>query len=216
MKSNQQMHRRRFIQGSMALFGAGSVAAKSGLGRAASLPQDSPSVAPPAQWRFQAAFDSGQTFWILTRPDASFQEQLASRELARGLRNLGLARAPIQAAVLGAQPGPSDSVFSLTLEREGFKHPEAYEIAREPEASKPLRARLTGATPQAVLYAVFDFLERQGAFFGLEGEVYPLEPVRSADWSIRRRRRCDRQPDRFEATTSTAQLRSLPTMSETA
>jgi hypothetical protein len=26
---------------------------------------------------------------------------------------------------------------------------------------------------------VFDFLERQGAFFGLDGEVYPLEPSRT-------------------------------------
>ena len=40
------------------------------------------------------------------------------------------------------------------------------------------RVRLSGATPQAVLYAVFDFLERQGAFFGLDGEVYPLEPAK--------------------------------------
>ena len=94
MKSNQGMHRRRFIQRSMGLLGAGSVAANSGLSTAASVPQDSQSAAHPAQWRFQAAFDSGQTFWILTRPEASFQEQLASRELARGLRNLGLARPP--------------------------------------------------------------------------------------------------------------------------
>ena len=38
---------------------------------------------------------------------------------------------------------------------------------------------MTGATPQAILYAVFDFLERQGAVFGLDGEVYPLEPAKS-------------------------------------
>jgi hypothetical protein len=163
----------------MALLGAGSVAANGGLGRSTSAPQDSHNAADLAQWTFQVAFDSGQTFWILTKPEASFQEQLASRELARGLRNLGLAREPIQAATSGAQPGPSDSVFSLTVERERFKHPEAYEIAREPEAGKSLRARLTSATPQAALYAVFDFLERQGAFFGLEGEVYPLEPARA-------------------------------------
>ena len=27
---------------------------------------------------------------------------------------------------------------------------------------------------QALLYAVFDFLERQGALFGIDGDVYPL------------------------------------------
>jgi hypothetical protein len=57
-----------------------------------------------------------------------------------------------------------------------FGSPEAYEISLEAGAGKPSRVRLTGPTPQAVLYSVFDFLERQGGFFGLEGEVYPLEP----------------------------------------
>lgn len=180
MESNKRMHRRRFIQGSMALLGAGSAAANSDLGQVASMPGHSYTGSDPAQWHLRATFDSGQTIWIITKlPDASFQEQLASRELARGLRNLGLAREPIQAAMPGAEPSPSDSVFSLTVERERFKHPEACEIAREQEAGKPLRVRMTGASPQAVLYAVFDFLERQGAFFGLAGEVYPLEPARS-------------------------------------
>jgi hypothetical protein len=176
---SHKMHRRRFIQGSMAMLGAGSVTAKSEFARTASAPDDPHTARDPAQWRLQATFDSGQPIWILTKPEASFQEQLASRELARGLRNLGLAREPIQAAMTGAEPSPSDSTFSLTVERERFKHPEAYEIAREQDEGKPFHARLTGATPQAVLYAVFDFLERQGAFFGLGGEVYPLEPARA-------------------------------------
>lgn len=180
MGSDKQIHRRQFIQDSMALLSAGSVVANGDFARLPSALY-SDDAGHPAQWHLRAAFDSGQRVWILTRPEASFQEQLASRELARGLRNLGLVREPIQGAMSGAQPAPVDSIFSLTVKREDFKHPQAYEIAQEREDGRPLRARLTGATPQAVLYAVFEFLERQGAFFGLAGEVYPLEPVRSVN-----------------------------------
>jgi hypothetical protein len=129
----------------------------------------------------QASTGALAAVWILLEPNAGFKEKLAARELARGLRSLGLAHEPIQAATGSGEPGGQDLVFSLTVNREAFRHPEAYEIANETQASAPRRAprvRLTGGTPQAVLYAVFDFLERQGAFFGLDGEVYPLEPAR--------------------------------------
>ena len=99
------------------------------------------------------------------------------RELARGLRNLGLTREPIQAPTSGAEPGTADVVFTLRVDKQIFTHPEAYEITQEHGGSKWLGIRLSGSTPQAVLYAVFDFLERQGAFFGLYGETYPLDPV---------------------------------------
>ena len=115
--------------------------------------------------------------WILVRPEAEFQEQLAARELARGLRNLGFARDPIQAAVQNVEPRSEDFVFSLELNPRDFEHPETYEIAQQSSPGKSLQVRLSGATPQAVLYAVFDFLERQGAFFGLDGEIYPLRPA---------------------------------------
>jgi hypothetical protein len=45
-------------------------------------------------------FGAEAPVWIVRMPNAGFQEQLASRELARGLRNLGFAREPVQ-AVLG-------------------------------------------------------------------------------------------------------------------
>jgi hypothetical protein len=69
-------------------------------------------------------------------------------------------------------------VFSLSVDKGPFKNPEAYQITHEATQ----RVSLTGASPQAVLYAVFDFIERQGAFFGLDGEVYPLDP--SKDLSL--------------------------------
>jgi len=127
----------------------------------------------------RATFGSKDSVWIVREPQGGFPEQLASRELARGLRNLGLARDPVQAVAGGGELPSSGLVFSLSTNRQGFKHLEAYAISHESGPGKASRVRLTGATPQAVLYAVFDFLERQGAFFGLDGEVYPLEPSRT-------------------------------------
>jgi hypothetical protein len=126
-----------------------------------------------------AKFGSTTSVWIIRDPHAGFQEQWASRELARGLRNLGLAREPVQAAVGEGQIPSSGLTFFLMVDRSKFKHPEAYEISYQAAAGKPAQVRLTSATPQAVLYSVFDFLERQGAFFGLDGEVYPLEVAKT-------------------------------------
>ena len=127
----------------------------------------------------QSRLDPSATIWILLHPDAGFKEQFAARELARGLRNLGLAQEPWQGSAAGGQPGAADTVFSLLVGRLPFKHHEAYEIALQGGTPQAPRVRLTGATAQATLYAVFDFLERQGAFFGLDGEVYPLEAPKS-------------------------------------
>jgi hypothetical protein len=49
----------------------------------------------------QARFGSTDKVWIFREPHSGFPEQLASCELARGLRSLGLAREPVQ-ALLGA------------------------------------------------------------------------------------------------------------------
>jgi hypothetical protein len=133
--------------------------------------------AAPNRFSMQARFGPRQAVWILTKPRPTFQEELASRELARGLSKLGLVRPPIQAVMAAAEPRPQDAVFSLQVDREAFKHPEAYEIAREGENNEATLIRLKGATPQALLYAVFDFLERQGAFFALSGDIYPLDPA---------------------------------------
>ena len=61
--------------------------------------------------------------------------------------------------------------MALAIEPGKFSNPEAYSIASGAD-----RVTLTGASEQALLYAVFDFLERQGAYFGIDGESYPLEP----------------------------------------
>ncbi len=125
----------------------------------------------------RSVYGSKEPVWIVREPGAGFQEQWASRELARGLRNLGFAREPVQSVAGAGELPPSGLVFSLSVKRQEFKHGEAYQISQVSGAGKASRIGLSGATPQAVLYAVFDFLERQGAFFGLDGEVYPLEPL---------------------------------------
>jgi len=176
MKTRRPMGRRQFLEKSLAAGSLlGGLSATSGKASAA-----------PARGEAQGGLNplviptANRRVWIFTDPAAGFQERLAARELARGLRNLGGPPEPIQAAIQEEQPGIADLVFTLTTQRDSFSHPEAYEIAplSPSPAEKGIRFRLTGATPQAVLYAVFDFLERQGAFFGLDGEVYPLEPVR--------------------------------------
>jgi hypothetical protein len=132
--------------------------------------------------KMQARFQSTDSVWIIREPHAGFQEQLASRELARGLRSLGFVRSPVQAVVGEGELPSSNMAFFLSTGRHGFKHPEAYEISHEGGAGKAAHVGFRGATPQAVLYAVFDFLERQGAFFGLDGEVYPLDPAQGGGY----------------------------------
>src|SRR5690242_13023510 len=127
----------------------------------------------------QATFDSKAPIWIVREPNSGFQQQLASRELARGLRNLGLARDPVLAMVGEGHPPASSQVFSFSTSRQSIRNPQSYDISNETTPGKALRLNFTGATQQAILYSVFDFLERQGAFFGLDGEVYPLESARA-------------------------------------
>jgi hypothetical protein len=118
---------------------------------------------------------SNKSVWILRGKDADFAEVLAWRELVRGLRNLGFARESVQAVAGEGEVPSTATVFFLSTDAQRFKGPEGYEIIQEEAGDKPARVRIVGAKSQAVLYAVFDFLERQGALFGLDGEVYPLD-----------------------------------------
>jgi hypothetical protein len=127
--------------------------------------------------RITSRLKPDQTVWIILDPDAGSQERLAARELARGLRKLDCVRDPIQAAAGEAAPEPSALLFKLSVSRNAFKHSEAYEIVHIPQPAPADEIRLSAASPQALLYAVFDFLERQGAYFGLDGEIYPLDPL---------------------------------------
>jgi hypothetical protein len=179
----KQTNRREFIKGSTALLGASALAGQSSKPRVARPSEPASSIGDGAgglsPLQMQASWGSGKAAWILTEPGAGFQEQFASKELARGLRNLGLARELRSRSLQGAEPGKGDFVFKLQIRKGGFKHPEAYEIVHVNSDGNTPRVQVTGASPQALLYSVFDFLERQGAFFGLDGEVYPVDPAHS-------------------------------------
>ncbi len=103
--------------------------------------------------------------------EAGFECTLAARELVRGLDRLRLP-AEVRFADAGARPATGELIFRLRIDPERFHNPEACEItATENEV------HLLAARGQALLDAVFGFLERQGAFFGIDGENYPIEPV---------------------------------------
>jgi len=171
--------RRQFLHNSALGLGAAPLIANAALAV-----QSETSAHPASHLTFnglmmRAKFESRDTVWIVREPQAGFPEQFASCELARGLRNLGLVSDPVQAVLGEGTPPASSLVFILAVKKDLSKHPEAYQISNESQGGKASHVRLAGATPQAVPYAVFDFLERQGAFFGLDGEVYPLEPARA-------------------------------------
>ncbi|HXX22621.1 MAG TPA: hypothetical protein VEO19_05665 [Terriglobia bacterium] len=186
MKPLERIGRRQFLHDSALGLGAGSVIANSAFSADAETSANpgqaqSGSALKPNALMMQATIGSTDKVWIYRKRDSGFPEQFASYELARGLRNLGLAREPVQVFLGEVAPPASGIGFVLSVNEGAFKHPEAYEISHETIGGKASRVRFTGATPQAVLYAVFDFLERQGAFFGLDGEVYPLEPAHALD-----------------------------------
>jgi hypothetical protein len=63
-----------------------------------------------------------------------------------------------------------DLVIAMRIGPKEFKNTEAYSISA---ASNQLT--LTGASETALQYAVYEFLERQGAFFGIDGDQYPID-----------------------------------------
>ncbi len=94
----------------------------------------------------------------------TFCQRLARQELLRGLHRLGIG--------LEGPPGGDSLSFSFRLEPGKFKVSEAYTISAQRGG-----VLISAGNEQSLLYAVFEFLERQGAFFGIDGESYPVEPV---------------------------------------
>ena len=105
---------------------------------------------------------------ILTIPNPNYKQQLAASELRRGLWQLGYRR-PVHIA---EQPGPEVTPDELCFVLQaGRSAAENYTIS-----VKDQNVTIYGASEQALLYGVFDFLERQGAYFGIDGEQYPILP----------------------------------------
>lgn len=85
---------------------------------------------------------------------------LARKELIRGLARL-----------FPAAPISDTGAIELAIQAERADSNFEYQIRRTPKG-----AALVANTPQRLLYAVYDFLERQGVLFGIDGESYPFEP----------------------------------------
>lgn len=98
----------------------------------------------------------------------SVKTRLAARELLSGLRMLNAAPQIIPAS----EDISADTVMlTLQLDPSRFKKSEEYEIAASEQ-----NATLCAVNEQALLYAVFDFLERQGLVFGIDGTTAPIDP----------------------------------------
>jgi len=84
---------------------------------------------------------------------------LAAKELERGLGRLF--------------PGTTEAGGEIELEVDAgeVRDPQSYRIAATAQG-----ARIKGGSTAALLSAVFDLLERQGVFFGIDGESYPFDP----------------------------------------
>jgi hypothetical protein len=65
-----------------------------------------------------------------------------------------------------------DLVFDFRLAAETLPNAESHSITRGDWA-----VMFSAANNAGLLHAVFDFPERQGAFFGMDGESHPIAPA---------------------------------------
>jgi hypothetical protein len=104
---------------------------------------------------------------IRTLAAATMKTRLAARELMSGLRMLNGMPEVIQTSDDGVT---NTTLLTLVLDFARFKGNEDYEIAASGNG-----AIFHAASEQALLYAVFDFLERQGLVFGVDGTTAPMD-----------------------------------------
>jgi hypothetical protein len=102
---------------------------------------------------------------------AGFRRKLAEREMLRSLARLGLPN-EVRLTDAASTASAPDLLIALRVEPAQFRNPEAYSIS----SMAPHQVLVAGASETALLYAVYEFLERQGAFFGIDGDGYPLDP----------------------------------------
>lgn len=104
---------------------------------------------------------------IQTYAPSSPKVRLAVREMLTGLRSLNSAPEVVESN--GDHLG-SSVVLLLSIDRSAFQDDQEYEISSSNQG-----AELKAASEQALLYAVFDLLERQGLVFGTNGTTVPIE-----------------------------------------
>ena len=108
----------------------------------------------------------------LTAPTTT-KTTLAVRELSSGLRLLN----PAWRIEPGGESRSGCIQLTLAIESSISGNSERYDISRAPRG-----AVLRAAGEQALLYAVFDFLEHQGLVFGIDGATAPVEPLRGLNF----------------------------------
>jgi hypothetical protein len=108
-----------------------------------------------------------QRILVETNAPGSKKVRLAERELLSTLR---LLQSAPEIRPFGGEARPGDVVLTLSLDRRSFQGEQDYEIA-----ASSMGATLGGASEQALLYSVFDFLERQGVVFGIDGTTLPID-----------------------------------------
>jgi hypothetical protein len=104
---------------------------------------------------------------IRTQASDSPKTRLAARELKSGLLTLNPAAEVINTT---DNTGANRTVLALAIDGSGFKGAEEYEISASGNG-----AVLRAPNEQALLYAVFEFLERQGIVFGIDGTTAPID-----------------------------------------
>ncbi len=104
---------------------------------------------------------------IQTLASDSFKTRLAARELKSGLLMINLG---VEVTHTTEDPGANATLLRLAIDASSFKGAEEYEIAASGNG-----AVLRAANEQALLYAVFEFLERQGMVFGIDGSSAPID-----------------------------------------
>ncbi|MGP8271008.1 MAG: hypothetical protein ACLQLH_13130 [Terracidiphilus sp.] len=114
----------------------------------------------------QSHGDGAKKITIRTLSLDGVKTRLAARELLSGLRALKSPGIIVETAESGTA-----FEITLTVDASRFKQTEDYEIARTSRG-----AAFHASTEQALLYAVFDFLERQGTVFGIDGAMAPIDP----------------------------------------
>jgi hypothetical protein len=103
---------------------------------------------------------------IRTLSADGIKTRLAARELLSGLRALKL-----PGIVVDTTESSAAIEIALTVDASRFKQTEEYEIVRSSRG-----VAIHAASDQALLYAAFDFLERQGMVFGIDGATAPVQP----------------------------------------
>jgi len=108
-----------------------------------------------------------QRIAVRTQAPDSVKTCLATRELLSGLRSLNSAP---QIDIASDNPAADTVQLTLQVDPSRFRQSEEYEISSSGKSTT-----FCAVNEQALLYSVFDFLERQGLVFGIDGTTVPID-----------------------------------------